>query len=203
MKNLDIWEQVHECPQEALSEIKGGKLKGKSDISPIWRYKRLTELFGPAGKGWGIANDTYTVIEGANGEKAVMCQLTLWYKEDERLCVPGQGGSMLIATEKGQLVTNDEAYKMAYTDAVSVACKQLGFAADVYWSKGSDSKYQRWSDDDPLGTGNTDKRLEPRGDKCKVCGATLTTAQKQLSMQKYGELLCPDCQKKVPQQQDF
>lgn len=214
MKNLDIWEQVHECPQEALSEIKGGKLKGKSDISPIWRYKRLTELFGPAGKGWGITNDTYTVVDGANGEKAVMCQLTLWYKEDEKRCVPGQGGSMLIATEKGQLVTNDEAYKMAYTDAVSVACKQLGFAADVYWSKGSDSKYQRWSDDDPLGTGNTDKRLEPRPTqafsdiaqisakdypaKCVVCGAVLTPAQKQLSMQKYGELLCPECQKKVP-----
>lgn len=48
------------------------------------------------------------------------------------------------------------------------------------------------TDEDPLGLGI------PESNKCKVCGATLTTAQKQLSMQKYGELLCPDCQKKVP-----
>lgn len=194
---MNIWEQVQQCPPEALTPIQGGKLKGKSDISPIWRYKKLTELFGPAGKGWGITNDTYTVIDGANGEKAVMCRLDLWYRTDDDVySVPGQGGSMLVATEKGQLVTNDEAYKMAYTDAVSVACKQLGFAADVYWSKGSDSKYQRWSDEDPLGTGNTEKRLPVRGDNCEVCGATLTAAQKALSKQKYGRLLCPACQTK-------
>ena len=29
---------------------------------------------------------------------------------------------------------NDEAYKMALTDAISVACKQLGVGADVYLS---------------------------------------------------------------------
>lgn len=52
------------------------------------------------------------------------------------------------------------------------------------------------SDDDPLGTGNTEKRLPVRGDNCEVCGATLTAAQKALSKQKYGRLLCPACQAK-------
>ena len=35
---------------------------------------------------------------------------------------------------------DDEAYKKAYTDAVSVACKALGFAADVYYRQ-EETKY--------------------------------------------------------------
>ncbi|MCR5408639.1 MAG: hypothetical protein K6E61_06005 [Bacteroidales bacterium] len=35
---------------------------------------------------------------------------------------------------------DDEAYKKAYTDAVSVACKALGFAADVYYRQ-DETKY--------------------------------------------------------------
>lgn len=52
------------------------------------------------------------------------------------------------------------------------------------------------TDDDPLGTGNTEKRLPPRGDACEVCGAKMTTAQQALSKQKFGRLLCPACQNK-------
>ena len=48
-----------------------------------------------------------------------------------------------IATnKKNGLYTSDEVVKMAYTDAISVACKQLGFGADIYWNK-TDSKYQQ------------------------------------------------------------
>lgn len=197
MSNLDLWEQYQECPPEALKTIRGGKLNGMTDISPIWRYKALTEAFGPAGQGWGLSEVQFTLLDGAKGEKVVMCTLELWYEGNgKRNRIPGQGGAMLINTEKGELRTNDEAYKMAYTDAVSVACKQLGFAANVYWQGGADSKYSPQSDADPLGTGNTSKRLEPRGDKCEVCGAVLNNAQKTLSMQKYGKLLCPNCQQK-------
>ena len=39
----------------------------------------------------------------------------------------------LVANEKNGLYTSDECYKMALTDAISVACKALGFGADVYW----------------------------------------------------------------------
>jgi hypothetical protein len=35
---------------------------------------------------------------------------------------------------------DDEAYKKAYTDAISVACKALGFAADVYYQE-DETKY--------------------------------------------------------------
>ena len=42
---------------------------------------------------------------------------------------------MLVASESKGLYVNDECYKMALTDAISVACKALGMGADVYWNK--------------------------------------------------------------------
>ena len=63
--------------------------------------------------------------------------ISLWYKrEDGTRSEPviGIGGNMLVANEKNGLYTSDECYKMALTDAISVACKALGFGADVYWS---------------------------------------------------------------------
>ena len=46
----------------------------------------------------------------------------------------------VIAQEKGGLHVSDECYKMALTDAISVACKSLGMGADVYWSN-DNTKY--------------------------------------------------------------
>lgn len=49
---------------------------------------------------------------------------------------------MYVANEKNGPYTSDECYKMALTDAISVACKALGVAADVYWDSDR-SKYDR------------------------------------------------------------
>lgn len=135
MDNLWIYEKSKECPSNALRTIQAGKLKGKSDINPMWRIKQLTELFGPCGIGWKPDNVKYWTEPGAAGEVAAWCSMELKIKVDGQWSdgIEGVGGSMLVNTEKGKLVTNDEAYKMAYTDAISVCCKLLGFAADVYW----------------------------------------------------------------------
>lgn len=142
MDNLCIYEQARHCPTEALKDIVGGKLKGKSDINPMWRIRKLTELFGPAGIGWRASIVKEWTQEGAGGEVAAFVDIELYIKQNGKWseAIPGTGGSMLISTEKGKLVTNDEAFKMAYTDAISVACKALGFAADVYWQQGK-TKY--------------------------------------------------------------
>ena len=42
--------------------------------------------------------------------------------------------------EKSGTYTSDECYKMALTDAISVACKSLGMGADIYWGQDS-TKY--------------------------------------------------------------
>lgn len=145
--NLRVYNAVRMCPPDAQREIQAGKLKGKTDINPMWRIKVLTELFGPCGVGWKTENETFWTTPGANGEVVAWCSLQLRYTSDNnpdlwRDPVFGIGGSMLVDTQKGKLTSNDEAYKMAYTDAISVACKALGVAADVYWAADS-TKYGR------------------------------------------------------------
>lgn len=136
-KNLVLWEKIRSCPIEAQKKIGGGKLTGMTDISPIWRIKTLTEQYGVCGIGWYYDITDRQVFDGAEGEKVAHVEINLFVKDGDVWSKPiqGVGGSELIKTEKGKLVTNDEAFKMALTDALSVSCKSLGMAADIYWDK--------------------------------------------------------------------
>ena len=140
MKNLEIYNQLKEVPEEAKKKITGGRLAGMTDIKPMWRIEKLTETFGVCGIGWKTIIKNKEIIEGANGEKIAIVDIDLYVKIDDQWseAIEGTGGSSFIAKEKNGLYTSDECFKMAYTDALSVACKSLGMGADVYWG---DSKY--------------------------------------------------------------
>lgn len=140
MENKKIYEQVRNVPKEAQKKITGGRLNGMTDIKPMWRIEKLTEVFGPCGFGWKAPIKNKEIIEGANGEKIAIVDIDLYVKVNDVWSDPieGTGGSSFIAKEKSGLYTSDECFKMAYTDAISVACKSLGFGADIYWG---DSKY--------------------------------------------------------------
>ena len=134
--NMRIYDAVRAVPPEAIKPITAGRLKGKSDINPMWRIKVLTEQFGPCGEGWYTDGVRYwTVIQEKSLEMAVFCELQLHTKGEKGWSAPiyGIGGNTVSAAEKNGLYLDDEAYKKAYTDALSVACKALGIGADVYW----------------------------------------------------------------------
>ncbi|MGN0614200.1 MAG: hypothetical protein ACI4JB_09930 [Porcipelethomonas sp.] len=101
----------------------------------MWRIKVLTEQFGMCGIGWRYEITDQWIEPGANGEKSAFCNIKLYVRSDGEWSepIPGTGGSSFISAEKSGLYTSDECYKMALTDAISVACKALGVAADVYW----------------------------------------------------------------------
>lgn len=136
MNNMEIWEKVRSVPEEAKKIIEGGRLKGMTDINPVWRIKKLTEIYGPAGVGWYTDEVSERTIPCGN-EIVALVTLKLYVKTPEGWSKPifGSGGSMLYASEKNGMFASDEALKMAYTDALSVACKSLGIAADVYFPK--------------------------------------------------------------------
>jgi len=142
--NLSIYNKSRSVPQEAQREIKGGRLSGKTDINPMWRIKELTEQFGPCGVGWKYIITDKHLEHGGNGEIAAFVDINLYYKADGAWseAIPGTGGSSFVANEKNGAYVSDECFKMALTDAISVACKALGFGADVYWEKDK-SKYDR------------------------------------------------------------
>jgi len=137
MKGLELYNKVRVVPSEAKKAILGGRLKGMTDINPMWRIKVLTEHFGPVGLGWYFEITDQRIEEGSNGEKVAFVNINLFVKYGEEWSKPiqGTGGSSFIAKEKAGLYTSDECYKMALTDAISVACKSLGVGADVYFEK--------------------------------------------------------------------
>jgi hypothetical protein len=139
-ENLKVYNLLKDVPKSAQKPIKGGRLKGMTDIKPMWRIEKLTEIFGMCGFGWKTVIKNKEVIEGANNEKIAVVDIDLYVKVDGVWSEPieGTGGSSFIAKETNGLYTSDECFKMAYTDAISVACKSLGMGASIYWG---DSKY--------------------------------------------------------------
>lgn len=146
-ENMKIYKAAESVPQNAQKEIGAGRLKGMTDINPMWRIRKLTEIFGPAGLGWKYTVDRQWVEDGSDGTKCAFCNISLYIREEGEWsdAIPGTGGSSFIAKERSGLYTSDEAFKMALTDALSVACKALGFGADIYWAGNRESKYGKLS----------------------------------------------------------
>ena len=148
-KNMEIWNSVESVPEDVCRTIMSGRLKGMTDIKPQWRLQKLTEQFGVCGFGW------YTEIVSIDYKQAsydqIFCsvKINLYVKIDQVWSkpIPGIGGSMFIAKEVNGLHTSDEAEKMAYTDALSVACKMIGIGAKVYMGHGG--KYEENADKKP------------------------------------------------------
>lgn len=131
---MRIYEAVRTPPAEACKTISAGRLKGMTDINPMWRIKALTEQFGACGIGWYYTTDRQWTEEV--GDEIVACvNISLYIKVDGEWSKPifGTGGSKLATMERSGKHVSDEAFKMATTDAISVSCKQLGMAADIYW----------------------------------------------------------------------
>lgn len=166
MDNLSLYNALRGVPDTAKRDITAGRLKGKTDINPMWRIKALTEQFGPCGIGWKYVITDKRLERGAKDEIAAFLDIDLYVKIDGEWTepIPGTGGSAFVANERNGLYTSDECFKMALTDAISVACKALGVAADVYWDK-DNTKYTSSSGEDPL--------------VCEVCKAAIKDAKNQ------------------------
>ena len=134
--NMRIYERYAQPPASALKPFSNGKFSG-TDINPMWRIAALTEAFGPCGIGW------YTEIvrmwreDTQDGAATVYCHMHLYIKEDGEWSKPitGVGGNTLTRMTRSGSSTTDEAYKMAYTDAMGIACKALGIGANIWWNE--------------------------------------------------------------------
>ena len=197
MGNMDIYNAVSAVPDSAQKRITGGRLNGMTDINPMWRIRELTELFGPCGIGWKYKIVREWLETASTGEVAAFVDIELQYRitpdADWSEPIPGTGGSKFVAAEKGNnLRASDECYKMALTDAISVACKALGFGADIYWEAGR-TKYNA---------------APPEQDEeytCAQCGKTIRDGKKKdgsawkagdialYAQKRYDRQLCFEC----------
>lgn len=128
-------------PRHTKQFQRAGGFRGTA-TKPIWVSMRLTEHFGPFGTGWGCEKPEFQVIS-AGDEMLVYCTLACWYMDGDRQAhVFGVGGDKVAVKRRdGSVVTDDEAFKKAFTDALGNAFKNVGSGADVHMGLFDDSKY--------------------------------------------------------------
>lgn len=171
---MTIWDKLKTPPPWALKKITGGRLNGKTDINPQWRYQAMTEVFGPCGIGWKYEIVDRWTEEAAEGQRLVFAAVNLYIKHDGQWSdpIPGVGGDMSLVKEKSGIHVNDEAYKMATTDALGNALKMIGVAATVY-SNFNDTKYSRSDKQEPVLSETKMKHLMAVAGECGFTDAQI------------------------------
>lgn len=138
-------------PDNALKEIKGGDIKGMTDINPQWRYEIMDEIYGQCGDGWKFEIVKLWDYPTQDGTILCFAHVHVFTKCADGWSdpIPGIGGNTLVDMVKGynedspkRAKPNDEGYKMATTDALSTALKMIGVGASVYRGL-YDSKYAK------------------------------------------------------------
>lgn len=166
-ENTKYWDILGRTdPAHTKSFKRAGGFSGTA-IKPMWAYRRMTEEFGPAGKGWGVEKPTFETVT-AGDEILVYCTVEAWWKETEdgdRHHVFGVGGDrVLTKRSNGNLFQDDEAFKKAFTDALTNALKLIGVGADVHMGMFDDNKYvndmKAEFSDSVSGHGNPPKAIE-------------------------------------------
>lgn len=174
--NTEIWDKLKRVPPEHLKGFqRAGGFKGTA-IKPMWTIHRMTEIFGPVGIGWNMTQPEFQVI-GTN----VYCTVGVYfakpskdgeYADAMRMDCPvwGVGGEAL--TGRG----DDEAFKKAYTDALTNALKMLGAGADVHMGLWDGNKY-------------VDEKPEPEAKPVMVAANGTPGASKAASRAPYDALV--------------
>jgi len=141
----DTYRALSQPPKWALRQIQAGRLRGKTDINPQWRIQAMTETFGACGVGWRYEVANKWTEPGPDGQIFAFADVNVYIRVNGEWSepIPGTGGNMLVDKESKGLHANDEAYKMAVTDALSSALKMLGVAADIYAGAWDGSKYRK------------------------------------------------------------
>lgn len=148
--NTDLWDRLGKTDPAHTKQFKrAGGFSGTA-IKPMWSYRRLTEEFGPCGTGWGVDKPEFQVVAGENREVMVFCTVSGWYLNNgERRAVFGVGGDKVVSYVKAneqyrrpeRWENDDEAFKKAFTDALTNAFKLVGVGADVHMGLFDDNKY--------------------------------------------------------------
>lgn len=162
-ENTKLWDILGRTDPKHTKKFKrAGGFEGTA-IKPMWSYRRMTEEFGPCGEGWGVGEPSFQVIPGDNREVLVYCTASIWYGNiDERKTIYGVGGDKIVTHIKAndryntpeRWQNDDEAFKKAFTDAVTNALKMIGVGADVHMGMFDDNKYvnsmeREFADDKP------------------------------------------------------
>lgn len=177
------WDLFSHPPSSALKQISGGRLRGMTDINPQWRYKVMDATYGACGFGWKYEIEDLSERVCDNGEVIVFARILLAIRVNNEWSapIPGVGGSKLAAREKDGVYYTDECFKMAITDALSVAMKMLGVGSAIYEGSWNGSAYR-----DRAGVGST--TMPPENGADRKGGDPMDTAQSLMEAKTIADL---------------
>ena len=190
--NLEIYEAGRSVPVEAQKKFNNGKFSG-TDINPMWRIKKLTKIFGPAGIGWYYEILSERAEQHGEDVMAIV-DLNLYVKYEGEWSKPiyGTGGNILLHNGK----MSDEGYKMALTDDLSIACKALGIGADIWYAKDVTKYTKQEEPEDDFEELYMSLQNESSEPQCSCCGEFISDKVARYSIQKFKRPLCYKCQQK-------
>ncbi len=192
--NRVIWDALSKTDPKYTKLVTFGRKF--TSINSQWQLQRMTEQFGPIGKGWG-----YEVQHGVERitEDYVLAvaDVALWWSEGGgKLCYgPVRGMSPIVERGKNGLHYDDDAGKKAMTDALTKGLSHIGLSADVFLGLFDDNKYVREvaeefanaehplppEDRGLMTNGSDDTRSQYTADKQKAAEAFVSAALNQFA----------------------
>lgn len=151
MEAIETYNKLKTPPPSALKPITGGRLSGMTDIKPQWRIEVMTKTFGLCGIGWKYVILEQKLESASDNQVVGFVKIDLYIKIEDKWSdpIPGLGGASFIAKEKNGMYSSDEVFKMALTDALSVAMKAIGVGADIYMGRWDGTKYKSSPENKP------------------------------------------------------
>lgn len=142
-QNLRFWSALARTdPAFTKPFKKAGGFAGTA-IAPMYSVKRMTEAFGPAGKGWGFDVLEDKVIEIQGADPMALVKGRIWWRDEDGVNYsPTTFGSekLIFRNKEGKASPDDEAFKKAATDCMTKCMSYLGMSADVHLGVHDDHK---------------------------------------------------------------
>lgn len=138
MGNLDLWNRHADIDPKFTKAITGKAYRGTSP-SPQYVIQCLTDMFGPAGQGfgWDVTADGWQPL----GEEVIhWCRIRFWHT-DRANGFDAYGQTKAYMKTKSGFMADEDAPKKSLTDAIVKAASQIGVAANIFLGRWDDQKY--------------------------------------------------------------
>jgi hypothetical protein len=137
LDNMHLWEELCETDPDYTKEV--GFRGGFTSIDPQWQILRMTETFGPCGKGWGFEEETDRLIIDPDNIIHETKVNVWWRDESDQIRYLGAVPTAAMYMSDGRI--DLDAPKKAQTDALTKSFSRLGLSADVFLGMFDDPSY--------------------------------------------------------------
>jgi hypothetical protein len=129
-----LWERLSNVPDHFKTPMVTAEGKPLTNVNPHEAVRRMTEIFGPCGSGWGIKSGQVMDL----GDILQM-EISVWYKPFilglDFSNDPSQIATVVAWGGVKRDTGDPDLYKKMFTNGFSKAVSYLGFASEVYLQK--------------------------------------------------------------------